>query len=54
MTDSQMTKLCTHNAHAQYTSQCHHRDMTEELKSSLVAIGVNIDHEVDILFIMKG
>jgi len=28
--------------------------MTKELKSGLVTIGVDIDHEVDVLFIVKG
>jgi len=28
--------------------------LTKELKSSLVAIGVDIDHKVNILFIVEG
>jgi len=28
--------------------------LTEELKSSLVAIGVDINYEVDVLFIVEG
>ena len=28
--------------------------LTKELKSSLVVIGVDIDHDVDILFIVEG